>query len=96
MAFSIQLLLRNLEEDYENSNKLSLRFFFDPRNFKQWQIQKASELQADEEMKLQEEYEKVKNKFQSDINLVKQKLAEEKQKMKEEGDRKNEQTQQQV
>jgi hypothetical protein len=32
---------------------------------------------AGEEMRLKEDYEQLRNKFQSDINLVKQKLAEE-------------------
>jgi hypothetical protein len=41
-------------------------------------VQRNSELEADEAMKLKEEYEKMKNKFQSDIDLVKRKLAEEK------------------
>jgi hypothetical protein len=42
-------------------------------------------LSSDEERKVKEEYVKVKSKFQSDINLVKEKLAEEKAEKKEIG-----------
>ena len=40
---------------------------------------------SDEEKKLKDEHERVKRKFLSDINLVKQKLAEEKAEKKDGG-----------
>ena len=47
------------------------------REFKKWKVTRETELQKEENDKIQEEYETIKRKILSDIDTVKQKLKEE-------------------
>lgn len=48
------------------------------REFKQWKVRREAELQSEEERKLNVEYNTMRSKVQSEIDLVKRKLEEEK------------------
>ena len=52
--------------------------YYNIRDFKQWTVRREAELEKEEERKLKDEHTEMKNKIQSDIDLVKRKLKEEK------------------
>lgn len=48
------------------------------RELKQWKVRREAELQSEEERKLNVDYDQMRQKIQSEIDLVKRKLEEEK------------------